>query len=129
MSQENVETVRAVLGLWGNGDFRPHPELFDPKMVLVLREGFPDAGTYSGREEVTGYMQVLLEPWERFTIEAEEIVEAGDGVVAAVRQRGVGVTSGIDTDFRYFQAWSLAGGRVIRLENCRERAEALEAAT
>ena len=130
MSQENaeiVEIVRAVLERWGNGDFRPDPGLLDPEMVLVLREGFPDAGTYSGREEVAKYMQMFLEPWVRLTIEAEEIVEAGDAVVAAVRQRGVGVTSGIGTDFRYFQAWSVQGGRVIRLESCRDRSEALEA--
>jgi len=127
MSRENVELVRAVLERWGNGDFRPDPELIDPEMVFVLRPGFPDAGTYSGREEVAKYMGMIFEPWDRLTIEAEEIVEAGDAVVAAVRQRGVGVKSGIDTDFRYFQAWSVQGGRVIRLESCRDRTEALEA--
>ena len=127
MSQENVEVVRAVLERWGNGDFRPTPELFAPEMVLVLRAGFPDAGTYSGREEVAKYMRGFLDPWDHLTIEAEQVVEAGDAVVAAVRQRGVGVKSGIGTDFRYFQAWSVQAGRVIRLETCRDRTEAFEA--
>ena len=127
MSQENTDVVRDILKRWGNGDFRPDPGLFDPGFVLVLRPGFPDAGTYSGRAEVTRYMKMFLEPWERLTIEAEEITEAGDGVLAAVRQRGVGVKSGIGTDFRYFQAWCVEGGRVVRLESCRDRAEAIEA--
>jgi ketosteroid isomerase-like protein len=127
MPRQNVEIVRAVLERWGRGDFRPDPELVDPGMIFVLREGFPDAGTYSGTEEVAKYMQMIFEPWDRLTIEAEEIVEAGDGVLAAVRQRGVGVKSGIGTDFRYFQAWLVQGGRVIRLESCRDRSEALEA--
>jgi ketosteroid isomerase-like protein len=49
-------------------------------------------------------------------------------VVAAVRQRGVGSGSGAATEFRYFHVWSFRGAKVIRLENFRERAEALEAA-
>ena len=43
----------------------------------------------------------------------------------AVRQRGVGVKSGAVTDLRYSQVWSFRSR--IRLENFRERAEALEA--
>ena len=45
----------------------------------------------------------------------------------AVLQRGVGDGSGLATEFRYFQVWSFRGRKVIRLENFRERAEALEA--
>lgn len=41
--------------------------------------------------------------------------------------RGVGVQSGIGTEFRYFHAWSFQGGKVVRLENCRDRTGALEA--
>jgi len=127
MSQENVEIVRAVLERWGNCDFRLDPDLVDPEMILVLSAGFPHAGTYSSRRELAKYMQGFLEAWDRLTITAEEIVEAGDAVVATVRQRGVGITSGIATDLRYFQAWSVHGGRIIRLESYRDRREALEA--
>jgi hypothetical protein len=49
-------------------------------------------------------------------------------VVAAICQRGVGEESGAATELRYFQVWSFRGGKVIRLEGFRERAEALEAA-
>ena len=91
-----------------------------------LRE-FPDAGTYLGVERLAEYTRGLLEPWARFTIEAEEISDAGDSVLVAVLQRGVGDGSGVATEFRYFQVWSFRGRKVIRLENFRERAEALEA--
>jgi ketosteroid isomerase-like protein len=40
----------------------------------------------------------------------------------------LGSESGAPTDLRYYQVWSFRGGKVIRLENFRERAEALEAA-
>ena len=128
MSEERVETVRAVYERWGRGDLRASAELFDPHVVLVLGPDFPDAGVYLGAEAIAAYTRGLLESWTHFTIEAEEIVAAGDSVFAAVRQRGVGSASGVSTELRYFMLWSFRGLKLIRLESFRERAEALEAA-
>ena len=127
MSQENVEAVRDVYERWSQGDFRSGVDVLDPLVLFVLRPEFPDAGTYLGPERVAEYTRGFLEPWTRITIEAEEVIDAGDSVVAAVLQCGVGGGSGAATEFRYFHVWSFRGGKVIRLENFRERAEALEA--
>jgi ketosteroid isomerase-like protein len=72
-------------------------------------------------------MRNFLEPWVRITIEAEEITGAGDSVFAAVVQRGTGHGSGAATELRYFHVWTFRGGKVIRLETFRDRAEAREA--
>jgi ketosteroid isomerase-like protein len=128
MSQENVEAVRRVYERWSEGDFRASIDLFDQNVVLVLRPQFPDAGTYTGVEAIVAYTRGLLEPWTHFSMEAEEVIVAGDSVLAGVRQRGVGSSSGIPTELRYFMLWTFRGTRVIRLESIRERAEALEAA-
>ncbi|MDP9228149.1 MAG: nuclear transport factor 2 family protein [Actinomycetota bacterium] len=128
MAQENVEIVRAVYGRWSKGDFRPSGDLFDPNFALVLGPDFPDAGTYRGTEEVAAYMRGFLEPWTHLTIEPERIAAAGRGVLANVLQRGVGSTSGVPTEFRYFQLWTCSDRRVIRLEGIRDQAEALAAA-
>ncbi len=55
-------------------------------------------------------------------------VDAGDSVLVAVLQKATGKASGIGAETRCFQLWTLCGGRVIRLESIKERAEALEAA-
>ena len=128
MSEENVETVRSVYERWSEGDFRASVDLLDPHVVVVLGPEFPDAGTYSGTDAVAAYTRGLLEPWTHFTIEAEELVAAGDSVLVGVRQRGVGSTSGVPTELRYFMLWTFRGRKVIRIESYRERAEALEAA-
>jgi ketosteroid isomerase-like protein len=127
MAQEHVDAVRGVYERWAEGDFRAGVELFDPHVLFILGPEFPDAGTYLGVERVAEYTRGVLEPWERFTIEADEVIDAGDSVVVATRQRGVGKESGIATEFRYFHVWSFRGAKAIRLENFRERAEALEA--
>jgi ketosteroid isomerase-like protein len=132
MPQENVKIVRAVYERWSEGDFRASIDLLDPHVVLVLGPEFgpdsPDTGTYSGIEAVATYTRGLLEAWADFTMQAEEIVAAGDSVLVGVCQRGVGRISGVPTELRYFTLWSFRGGKVIRLESFRERAEALEAA-
>ncbi len=63
--------------------------------------------------------------YDRIAIEAEELVDAGATVVATVRQSGVGAGSGVPTGFGYFQAWTFSEGRVVRLENFRDRPEDL----
>ena len=127
MSRENVEAIRSIYERWGAGDFQAGVELFDPNIVFIMRPEFPDSGTYLGIEGVAEYMRNFLEPWSRITIEAKEIVAAGDSVIVAVSQVGVGSGSGAVTEFRYFHVWSFQGGRVIRFETMRERAEAMEA--
>jgi ketosteroid isomerase-like protein len=127
MSRENVQAVRGVYERWSSGDFQASLNLLDPLALLVLRPGFPDAGTYPGVERIVEYTRGFLEAWTRIAIEAEDVTDAGESAVAAVRQRGVGGTSQAATELRYYQVWSFRGGKVIRLENFRERSEALEA--
>jgi ketosteroid isomerase-like protein len=135
MSQENAEIVRAVYERWSEGDFRAGVELLDPHVVLVLDPGFaaflvsnPDKGAFYGVEAVAAYTRGILEPMTRLTMEAEEIVAAGDSVFVGVRQRGVGSASGAPTEARYFTLWSFRGDKVIRIESFPERSKALEAA-
>ena len=128
MSEDNVKVVRSIYERWREGDFKTAFDLFDPNMVFVMPPGFPDAGTYLGKEAIAKYTRGFLEPWTHITIEAEEFLPAGDSALASVVQRGTGDASGAATEFRYFQLWTFRGHKVIRLENFRDRDEALEAA-
>jgi ketosteroid isomerase-like protein len=128
MPEENVEAVRRVYERWRDGDFYAMVEVFDPHVLLVMRPEFPDAGTYLGVEGIADYMRQFLEPWIRITIKAGEITAAGDSVVVAVHQRGVGSGSGVATELSYFHVWTFRGGKAIRLETFRERGQAHEAA-
>ncbi len=121
MSEANVEAIRGVYERWSEGDFRANVELFDPEMELVLSAEFPDTGSYRGAEATSGYMRQFLEPWERLTIAGEELTGAGDQVIAMVLQSGVGRSSGVPASDRYFQVWTFRDGRVVRLENFRDR--------
>jgi len=122
------ETVRRIYEGWSGGDFTARVDLWHPDALLVLNPEFPDSGNYVGLEQIASYMREFLEPWELLTISPGEIVAGENVVVAAVVQRGTGRQSGLETELRYFQVWTLRNDRVARLENVREREDALEAA-
>lgn len=128
MSQEHVEIVRAVYEGWSKGDFRVSADVLDTHVVLVLGPDFPDAGMHSGVEAVAAYTRGLLEPWTQLTMEAAEIVGAGDTVLVGVQQSGVGSTSGVPATLSYFTLWTFRGRKVVHLESIRDRAQAFEAA-
>lgn len=128
MSRERIETVRAIYERWSAGDFSAGVDLFDDNTLLILQPGFPDAGTYRGVAEIRGYMVQFLEPWERLTMSAEELLDAGDTVFVTVRQRGAGTSSGIDSELVYYSLYTFRGATLIRLESFRDRDQALAAA-
>jgi ketosteroid isomerase-like protein len=128
MTRGKVEVMRRIYDGWSRGDFRAVVDLFDPHVLLVLRPEFPDAGVYLGPEEIATYTRRdLLASWADFAIEAEEFIDAGDSVVVGLHQRGVGLSSGIVTELRYFQVWTFRGDAIIRIESIKEREQALEA--
>ena len=123
----HAEVVDEIYSHWSDGDFTAGVELYDPHIVLIQGPDFPEAGTYLGPQAIAGYMRHFLSSWERVTIAAKEIIEAGDSVVVAVLQQATGAGSGAVTEFRYFHVWTFRGSKVVRWENFRERAEALAA--
>jgi ketosteroid isomerase-like protein len=137
MSQENVEAIRAVYERFGQGDFRASTDLLDPHVVLIIgREYAPflmasmasaDEGALYGIEAVANYTRAIMED-VALTMEAEEVVAAGDTVLVSVCQRAVGRASGVPTELRYFTLWSFRGRKVIRIESFMDRAQALKAA-
>jgi ketosteroid isomerase-like protein len=128
MSEENLEVVRAIYSRFNEGDFRASVDLLDPHIVFLMMRDAPWAEAYVGVEAVAAAMRGLFETWADFTLKAEELIPAGDSVLVSVRQQGVARISGVPTDEHYFTVWSFRGRKVIRIENFRERAQALEAA-
>lgn len=123
-----MEAVRAVYERWAEGDFQTHLELLDPHVVLVHEPAFEAGGPSYGIGAVVAFTRGMLEAWKHFTIEAEEIIPAGDSVVVGVHQRGIGRASAVATDLHYFMVWTFRGPKVVRFESIRERGRALDAA-
>ena len=130
MSEENVEVVRSALEAWERGDLKAAADLLDPEVEWSFPSNLPEAGTYKGRDEVGRRLEEFLEAWEDLAVTVEELVDAGDRVVALVRYSGRGRESGIEVSgaTRNAQVWTVRNGKALRVELYGDTAEALEAA-
>jgi ketosteroid isomerase-like protein len=115
MSAENLALLRGIYDRWAIGDFKTEDRV-DPSFSLTMGPDFPDTGVHAGREGLAAYMKGFLEPWERITIEAEEMIDSGDRVLVRVLQAGTGNSSGIPVELRYFQLWTFEGPTPVAME-------------
>jgi ketosteroid isomerase-like protein len=130
MASTNVAIVRRAYEAWNAGDIAAATEVLDPSVEWRMPPNFPEADTYRGIEEVTSRLTEFLEQWEEFVVEIEELLEAGDDVVALTRFKGrskkVGLAlTGVSVDA---QVWTLRDGRVTRVWMYGGTEDALEAA-
>jgi len=125
MAQDNVELVRR--GVASVDDFW---EMLDEYVVWDLRAWpMPDLDpVHVGRDAVIKASTHYWGTWDDYDVEAEEVLEAGPGVVVILRERGRGKGSGAPFDQLHPQLWTFRNGRIIRWESFPTRADAVEAA-
>ena len=99
----------------------------DPEIEYTPRE---EHAVYRGPEAVIEYVERWLGAWETFLGEVEEAgsATAEDRAFIALRFRGKGKGSGVEIDERHFWISEVRGGRLYRISEYSDRAEALEAA-
>jgi ketosteroid isomerase-like protein len=123
MPQNDVEVVRRLFSAFDGQEWAVALDLLDRNV-----EWSPTEGRYHGHEGVVSAMAEWLEPWEEHTVEAEEILEAHDRVLAVVHLTGRGAGSGLEVDQRFFQLYDVREGRIVRMVEYVTRAGALDAA-
>jgi ketosteroid isomerase-like protein len=128
MSEENVEIVRRWIEAFNRGGVDMAAHFVDSDVEWTTTGLYIEAGTYRGHEGVLRYLDALAAEFEDFRSEPEELIDAGDQVVVPVRITGRGRQSGAPVDLAFTMVVSLRNGRIFRIRNFPEKAEALEAA-
>jgi ketosteroid isomerase-like protein len=128
MSQENVEVVRDVLEAQQRRDWEAFRRLYDPGIEWQDVSGlWGDWGTRRGFEDVRDAFVSWFEAFGQVSFDLENVVEAGDEVVASIRISARGRESGLVIEQRIPTVWTVQRGRVVRVRGYRDEAEALEA--
>jgi uncharacterized protein len=129
MSAENVEIIRR-----GYAEFiatgAPTEDIMAPEFVWDMStfRGWPERKTYEGVEGMREFLADWTAAWEDWRLEVEDLIDAGDQVVAIVRQSGRSKTTGLPVDMRFAQLWTLADGKQTRMRMYADPEEALHAA-
>jgi ketosteroid isomerase-like protein len=123
MSQESVEVVRRAFEyeVFGRGDASAS---FDPEVVMTPVEEAPRHGLDAIRDNFMSWEAA----WDELETTAEEFIDGGDRVVVTIYFRGRGRRSGIEIDTRLYEVYFLREGKIVRVQEFTDRAEAFEAA-
>jgi hypothetical protein len=139
MSEENVELVRALI---------PPPEtdvaplLRDDKLFEATRKAFASVldpelesvvmwqggATYTGVEGFREAWLDWLRPYAAYYTQVDETIDLGERVVVLVRDRGRLHDTDSEVTLISGSVWEIRDGRIVRVEFCGSREEALEAA-
>jgi ketosteroid isomerase-like protein len=100
----------------------------DFEVVMIGPDYLPQRLETSGPD---GFREAWLDwtsPFESFSVEVEEVLDAGDKVVSLVRQRGRTRTGGVEIQSEAAAVWTVRDGRLARVEFHLDRAQAMRSA-
>lgn len=129
MSQKNVESISALYDHFnhtGEPDwdrFDPEAE-FDPSDVV----GLPRVRLAEGKEKMRGLLRDYAAAFDDWRIEPKQLIDAGDRVVAVVRDGGHVKGSGDEIFNDFTHVWTFRSGKVVHWKTFTDHARALEAA-
>jgi uncharacterized protein len=123
----NVEVVRRIYSAWAVGDIPGPLEFFHDDVEYVNPAGAIEPGTRTGIAEFTRATEKLLDAWELWHADAEELKAEGDRVAVLVRYRARGRGSGAEVEGRESALLTLRDGKVVRYEWFHGEADAFEA--
>jgi ketosteroid isomerase-like protein len=128
MSEENVEIVRQVYECVNQRRWDRMAELLDPDVAQYGTVGGVEEGTVvRGPSEITRTYDREADAWDRQSIEAERLIDAGDRVVVFQREYQRGRSSGLELEVQTAAVLDLRDGRVVRIQGYMDRAAALRA--
>jgi ketosteroid isomerase-like protein len=134
MSQENVQAVRRLFAAFqgvdaGNLERRLDEvrEILDPGVEWVAApHSLLASEEYRGYDGVRRFWTQFLSAWDEYDVHVDELIDAGDQVVAVMRLSGR--TNELEVDESRSSLITLRDGRIVRIEPFASKDEALEAA-
>ena len=129
MSQANVELVRIGVDAANREDIATIIAAAHPDIEFVALVADVEGRACHGYNGIRHYFVDMHDAWTESEYEVEDLIDAGnDHVVALVRWRAAGRTSGIQVDEPLAAVFSFRDGRLSRMVVFQSRAEAFKAA-
>jgi ketosteroid isomerase-like protein len=126
VSAANVELVRRYYDLLNSRDVDGCADLLADDFELV-EPSLLDAGVHHGLTGMRTWLERMEEAWSEMRWEPEELIDAGDWVVARVRFSCSATHSGLQQVVQRFQTMRVEAGRITFATGYGTLAKALSA--
>ncbi len=126
MSQENVEIVRRVLAAFATRDM--DLSLYRPDVELINAPGSP-FNNAAGPQGLRDWVREVSEAFEEWEFRPSEVRDAPeDKILVLNRAWGRGRNTGMEVEMDLHLVYTVADGKIARVEGYYTLEEALEAA-
>lgn len=119
MSKENVRLIQGIYDAFASGDVAGVVARMSPDIIWNEAENFPyaDGNPYVGPDAVVkGVFARCATEWDGFTVAMEEILDAGDTIVALGRYSGIYKATGRAQNTQVVHVWRISGGKATRFQ-------------
>ena len=130
MSREDVEIVRLAYRAFEAGEVTEMLSFLDPNFEIIPPKEFlgPARSGYHGHEDFLEFLGDWFEPWDEYSIELEELIDAGDRVVTVEHHVGRSKETGLEVAQGVFDTWTVKGGTLVECRVFFDKDKAFEAA-
>jgi uncharacterized protein len=128
MSRENVEVMRGGYERFA-AEGKVAEDLMTEDFVWDMSHfhGWPEQTTYEGVEGAREFLAEWTSAWDDWELEVLDLRDAGERVVALVRQSGRSKTSDVIVEMSFAQVWTIRDGKQARMDMYSDPLEALRA--
>jgi ketosteroid isomerase-like protein len=119
MSQNNADLIRGAYDAFAVGDVPAVLAIMHPEIVWNEADHFPlaDGNPYVGPDAVVqGVFTRLVEEWDGWVLNIDQILDAGDNVVATGRYSSTNKATGKALDCQFCHVWWVEDGKVTRFQ-------------
>lgn len=119
MSQANIDVIRGMYDAFAAGDITGVLGRMSADIRWIEADNFPyaDGNPYIGPEAVlNGVFSRCAGEWDSFSVTIEELLDAGDTIIALGRYGGVYKATGREQNTQLAHIWRLKDGKVIAFQ-------------
>jgi ketosteroid isomerase-like protein len=128
MSEESVKFVLDAYARFNAGEKVPEPWFFTPDVEYRAAREDPDSAVHHGLDAVRAQYASWVDAYPDLAADPLEAKDGGDNVFLWLRFSGHGEGSGAPVEMELAHVLTMRDGKVARIAEYSDRAEALEAA-
>lgn len=105
-------------------------DIFAPDFVWDMSRfrGWPEAPLYHGIDGARTFLRAWVEGWDDWTLELEVLHDAGEQVVALMRQSGRSKATGLPVEMMFAMVWTVRDGKQAHMTMYADPAAGMRAA-
>jgi ketosteroid isomerase-like protein len=119
MIKANVEVIQHIYDAFSRGDIGAVMAAMAPQIIWNEAENFPyaDGNPYVGPDAILhGVFARIGAEWDGFAVVIDEILDAGDKVVALGRYRGTVKKTGKPVNAQIVHVWAVENGKAASFQ-------------